>query len=233
MNQLAATKLVNIVQVSNKFYKYLLILPIVCFNIGVLKAQDLTMVFLNTNDKKEHISKAAIDSLQKGHLANIKKMARESKLLVAGPFDGGGGIFILNTASVRQAQKWISTDPAIAANRYKIDIFPWIPQEGGACLAEENAEFVSYNFIRYNSYITKYNVQDAPYLFKAHDDYVDQLIGTGNVISSGIFSNSDGATLVIKGELDDEVIMKDPTVIQGFLLPVIKKIWVAKGSFCE
>lgn len=190
-------------------------------------------VFLNTNPDKAELPKSAVDSLQEGHMANIQKLVAENKLLVAGPFDGGGGIFIMNTPSTKEAEEWISTDPAIAANRYRIELLPWTPRVGGVCLIDAEAEFVTYTFIRYNTHITKFNVQDAPLWFNRHDMYLDKIISAGTVISEGVFDNSDGGVLVIKGDIEKEVIMNDPAVSNGIIQPDIKKIWVGKGSFCE
>lgn len=206
------------------------------FLMTVVYAQqekEYVYVFLNTNPDKETLSKSKVDSLQAGHLANIQRLASEEKLLVAGPFEGGGGIFIMNTTSTKEAEKWIRTDPAIAANRYRIEILPWTPRVGGACLISTDAEFVIYTFVRYNTHITKFNVQDAPIHFKAHDDYIDKIIDAGNVVSEGVFANSDGGVMILRGDIEKEVIMNDPAVQNGIIQPEVKKIWVGKGSFCE
>ena len=215
--------------------RYIIITLLLSVTSGTY-GQDLesyAYVFLNTNPNKEALPKAKVDSLQKGHLANIQRLASEGKLLVAGPFDGGGGIFIMNKTSTKAAENWIRTDPAIAANRYRIEILPWTPRVGGACLIDTDAEFITYTYVRYNTYITKFNVQDAPRHFKAHDDYLEEIIAAGNVVSEGVFANSDGGVMILKGEVDDEVIMNDPAVQNGIIQPEIKKIWVGKGSFCE
>ena len=208
------------------FIVFMLITPALC-------AQDYMFVFLNTNEKREALSQDKVDSLQTGHLANIKRLAKEGKLMVAGPFDGGGGIFIMKSSSVAQAKAWISTDPAIAANRYRIEVLPFTPREGGVCLADSASGFETYTFVRYNTHITKYNVQQAPRLFRQHDEYIKEIVKAGNVVSEGVFANSDGGVMVLKGEVEPAVIMNDPAVQNGIIQPEIKKIWVAKGSFCE
>ena len=79
-----------------------------------------TMVFLNKKSTPANRTKEETAELMKGHLANINRLAKEKKLLVAGPFDGGGGIFILNTDSKQMAQEWIGTDPGIQAGAWDI-----------------------------------------------------------------------------------------------------------------
>lgn len=203
------------------------------FVIHMACAQEHTMVFLNTNPDRADIGKEVVDSLQRGHLANIQRLAKEGKLTVAGPFVGGGGLFILNTGSITEANEWLATDPAISNNRFKIEVYPWTVRIGNICLVDETAEFIQYNFVRFDSHITKFNVREAPRHMSNHDLYVNELVKTGNVLNAGTFANTDGATLVMKGDLDPDVIDQDPAVKTGFLEPTIKKIWVGKGSFCE
>lgn len=211
-----------------------ILLAIFLFVSLLMQAQDkFVYVFLNTNPDKEELTKEEVDSLQRGHLKNIQKLAAEEKLLVADPFEGGGGIFIMNTTSSKEAIEWISTDPAIAANRYRIETLPWTRRVGGVCPVDSTADFVTYTFIRYNTHITKFNVQQAPQWFKAHDDYLEKIKAAGNVISEGVFDNSDGGVMVMKGDVEPEVIMSDPAVRNGIIQPEIKKVWVGKGSFCE
>jgi uncharacterized protein YciI len=179
------------------------------------------------------LPKEELDKLMAGHLANIQRLVREGKLLVAGPFDGGGGIFIFNNSSSDTVKQWLSTDPGIQANRWRLELFPYIPRVGSVCVVKPDVEMVTYTFIRYTSTITKFNVQKAGETFKKHDDYLKQIIKTGNVITEGIFPNRDGGILVMKGDVDRALIEADPSMEDAVFSIDIKKLWVGKGSFCE
>ncbi len=53
-----------------------------------------------------------------GHFANMSRLGKEGKLVVAGPFvegDSKRGLFILNVTTIEDAEKLVNTDPAIAA----------------------------------------------------------------------------------------------------------------------
>ncbi len=209
---------------------------VLCFIIfsGSGFAQDkFIWVFLNTNPDKEELPKEEVEDLQRRHLENIGKLANEGKLLVAGPFNSGGGIFILNTKDREEAKSWILTDPAIRANRYRLEMFEWTPRTGSACLASLDAEMQERTFVRYVPHITKFNVQKSPELYLEHDNYLKNHVISKNVITEGIFDNNDGGILIFKDDPDKELIMSDPTVINGIFLPEFKTIWVANGSFCE
>lgn len=192
-----------------------------------------TFVFLNSRKDKPELPREELDKLMTGHLANIQRLAQEGKLLVAGPFDGGGGIFIFDSPSSDTVRQWLSTDPGIQAGRWRVEMFPYQPRVGSLCPQGSDARMVTYTFIRYIPTITKFNVQKAGETFKKHDDYLKQIFRTGNVITEGIFPNRDGGIMVMKGEVDEALIEGDPSMADAVFTIEIKKIWVAKGSFCE
>ena len=74
-----------------------------------------------------------------GHFANINKLADEGKLAVAGPFGKNDktfrGLFIMNTASVEEAQKWAEADPTVKSGIFVVDYIPWY---GSASLMATN-----------------------------------------------------------------------------------------------
>ncbi|MGC4039875.1 MAG: YciI family protein [Flavobacterium sp.] len=72
-----------------------------------------------------------------GHLENIKRLAASKQLVVAGPFGNNDkdfrGLFILNVATTEEAEKLLSTDPAIKEGFLKPELYPWY---GSAALSE-------------------------------------------------------------------------------------------------
>lgn len=78
----------------------------------------------NTTSTKEESKK-----LFEGHMANINKLAKEGKLVVAGPFMKNErnyrGIYIFNVATIEEAQALVATDPAIKANLLEAELTPW------------------------------------------------------------------------------------------------------------
>jgi uncharacterized protein YciI len=70
----------------------------------------------------------ATKKIQEGHLANITRLYKEGKVVLAGPFDGGGekrGILIFKVDSIAEADALAATDPAVMAGRLKIDLHRW------------------------------------------------------------------------------------------------------------
>ncbi len=71
--------------------------------------------------------------IQEGHMANINRMAQLGKLFAAGPILDNGdlrGIFIFRAASVDEVKALAEADPAIKAERLKLEIVPWFGSKG-------------------------------------------------------------------------------------------------------
>ncbi len=57
------------------------------------------------------------DAMFQGHFANMKRLADEGKLALAGPFDGVDGwrgLFIFAVEEIDEAKKLVATDPVVA-----------------------------------------------------------------------------------------------------------------------
>ncbi|MGN7721605.1 YciI family protein [Chitinophaga sp. 22620] len=85
------------------------------------------MVFLETGP--HHSQDPATRALiQEKHMAGIRKMAADGKLLAAGPFGGGDnlrGIFIMDCKDSLEAVSLINADTAVITGRLKYTIKPW------------------------------------------------------------------------------------------------------------
>ncbi len=60
-----------------------------------------------------------------GHFANMKRLAAQEKLAVAGPFLDGGdmrGLYIFNVSEIAEAEALVMTDPAVAAGIYEAEL---------------------------------------------------------------------------------------------------------------
>jgi uncharacterized protein len=78
-------------------------------------------------------SKAAADSIQKGHMAHINKMAERGDLCIAGPFGDDGdwrGILIFKTKSIQETKDLVEDDPAIQSGRLTYEVHPWWSMKG-------------------------------------------------------------------------------------------------------
>lgn len=85
------------------------------------------MALLKEGPNRNQDSTTAAE-LQRAHLDNIKRLADERKLVVAGPFMDATdlrGIYIFDAETIEEAQKLVATDPAIKAGRLVMELHPW------------------------------------------------------------------------------------------------------------
>lgn len=96
------------------------------------------MAFLKKGRKRWMIDSATANKLQKEHMDNIKRLAEEGKLVVAGPFEDNTdlrGIYIFDVKTIEEAQQLCATDPAIKAESLTMELHPWY---GSAALMKVN-----------------------------------------------------------------------------------------------
>ena len=85
------------------------------------------MAFLKAGPNRDQDSLEAA-KLQRAHMDNIKRLADEGKLVVAGPFLDDAdirGIYIFNVETIEEAQALTKTDPAIKAGRLVMELHKW------------------------------------------------------------------------------------------------------------
>ena len=98
-----------------------------------LKLTQIYLAFLTRGKKWTPEKTPTTEEIQKGHMANINRLAEMKKLVVAGPFGDNGrlrGIFVFRVASVEEAKVLTATDPAIQAGRLAMEIHAWMVPEG-------------------------------------------------------------------------------------------------------
>lgn len=73
--------------------------------------------------------KERVQKLFRGHLDNIGQLAKEGKLVVAGPLGKNEleyrGIFIFKLDNKEEIQELLKTDPAIEAGIFDVEILDW------------------------------------------------------------------------------------------------------------
>jgi len=85
------------------------------------------IAFLKRGPNRTKDSVKAVE-LQKAHMTNIGRLAKEGKLAIAGPFLDNGdlrGIYIFNVETIEEAKKLTESDPAIKAGSLIMELHPW------------------------------------------------------------------------------------------------------------
>ncbi|CAN5565150.1 hypothetical protein BH10BAC4_BH10BAC4_21490 [soil metagenome] len=195
--------------------------------------QEHMFVFLNKKMTSAELPKEQLDKIMEGHMANITRLAKEKKLVAAGPFEGGGGLFIFKSNSKNQVEEWLGTDPGVQAHRWDVEIHPYTPRKSSLCTAPEPYEMTMYNFIRYEVNISKDTFSESTQAINEHNQYLKNLYNDPDTIAEAVFGSDEGGILIMKGDLKKEIIEKDPAVQKQVVSVTYKKLYIAKGSFCE
>ena len=86
------------------------------------------IAFLYRGDRVSEYSETERNEIQKGHMANIAKLAEAGKMVLAGPFFGNKelrGLFFFAVESLEEAKVLTESDPAVKAGVLKMDLKEW------------------------------------------------------------------------------------------------------------
>lgn len=89
-------------------------------------------MMLNSGETKSKDSTEKA-KFQEKHMAHLNKLAEDGKLIVAGPFEGGGehrGLLIFDVETVEDALKLEGEDPSVKTGRLKMEAFYWWGAKG-------------------------------------------------------------------------------------------------------
>ncbi len=101
--------------------------------IKPMRIVPLYFVFLTRGEKWTPEKTPATEEIQKGHMANINRLAEMKKLIAAGPFGDDGrlrGIFVFRVGSLEEAKALTASDPAVQAGRLAMELHTWMVPDG-------------------------------------------------------------------------------------------------------
>jgi uncharacterized protein YciI len=197
-------------------------------------------VLLNRPANAPQLSKEAGEKLQEEHMANIRKMAAEHKLVIAGPFlddTALRGIFVLQAESAAKAQAWADSDPAVRAGRLAAEVHgPWDIDPSAIHSPAESPGMEQYTLVLLKRG-EKWNPNAPEFMdvVKRHHALVKQMIDQGSLAIAGPFLLSDqsellGVSIFRVGAEQTAVLMKDdPIVKAGLLKPEMHPWGTGKG----
>src|SRR5215510_11229080 len=91
---------------------------------GEMKRYWLVLLQKGPNRKQDSLS---AEKIQAAHMANINRLAKEGKLIMAGPIgvdDDLRGIFLMNCADSNEVQNFVKTDSAVITGRLIMKYYP-------------------------------------------------------------------------------------------------------------
>jgi uncharacterized protein YciI len=149
-------------------------------------------VLLNRPANAPQLSKEAGEKLQEEHMANIRKLYGEHKLVIAGPFEEDTalrGIFVFQADSAAQVQDWANGDPAIKAGRLAAEVHgPWLI-DANAIHPPSTPEGMEQYTLVLMKRADKW-LPDAPGfadILKQHRAFVERMTAQGKIAIAGVF----------------------------------------------
>jgi uncharacterized protein YciI len=200
--------------------------------------EHLFFVFLHTNPDREKLEANEAFEIQAAHLNNIDSLYRIGELLAAGPFEGGGGIFVLLADSLEEARRMVQTDPAILAKRFITEIVPLILTKGTICDGEDKKvdetlmSIFPFLLFKPNQQLTP---QEKENLLQSFDGFSTGTRLSNDILVAGDFGASGGFVILRRDdpELIMQMIEEHPYTQIGMYGCVQKRIWLNQGTFCE
>jgi len=95
-----------------------------------MKTYQMVFLYKGSNRNQDSLE---VEKIQAEHLANIKRLVDEEKLIVAGPFLDDKdlrGIFIFDVETEEEVRDLVETDLAIKTGRLRYEIHPWMTAKG-------------------------------------------------------------------------------------------------------
>ena len=90
------------------------------------------LVLLQKGPNRNQDSVSA-EKIQAAHMANINRLAKEGKLIMAGPIGVENdlrGIFLMNCADSTEVETFVKTDSAVITGRLIMKYYPWWTAKG-------------------------------------------------------------------------------------------------------
>lgn len=197
-------------------------------------------VLLKRPAKAPQLSKEDSAKLQEAHMANIRKLHSEHKLVIAGPFTDDTalrGIFVFQADSRVLVDDWTHTDPAVRAGRLVAEVYgPWVVQRGAIYEPETTETMEQYTLVLMNaensSSPSLANLMD---LMTEHATFVHEQMAAGKIAVGGEFLAQDSRPLrgvfIFRVGADEstKLIQADPIVRAGMLKAEIHPWITGKG----
>jgi uncharacterized protein len=205
------------------------------------KAAQYFFVLLTRPASAPQLSKEAGDKLQEEHMANIRKMAAEHKLVIAGPFTEDTalrGIFVFQADSAAQVKEWANSDPAVKAGRLAAEVHgPWLIDAS----AIHQPPATPQGMEQYTLVLMKRGEKwksDAlgfNFVVKQHPAFGKEMTAQGYLAVAGLFPLSVPGELRavdifrVGAEQTATLLEDDPTIKAGLLKPEIHAWITGKG----
>jgi uncharacterized protein YciI len=183
------------------------------------------------------LDEAAADKLQDAHMANIRKLAKEGKLVLAGPFLDDTplrGIFVLKTESLTEATEWTHTDPTVQSGRLAPEIHTWIQPTSTFSMPPESNPMENYAVVLYLKGDNFHWPNGSDPMAQRHLEFTRSLRESGKLAAGAPFRDGSGSSaelLIFATSVEEasQIVAQDPWVLAGMVKPEVHPWMTQKG----
>ncbi len=187
------------------------------------------------------------DSLQAGHMANIRAMWEAGRLVAAGPCGGDPvlrGIFVWRVDSLADVPALLEGDPAVRAGRLRCETRRWIADAGigddyrarKAADPQGRDSMVTFSLVllqRGPAYTSNWNAK-VKRVLEGHVKHTGKLRREGRLVLGGSIEGLGETRGLLVFAADTAATRKlladDPAVKSGRFVPRVWQWWTAYGS---
>lgn len=189
-------------------------------------------VFLHRPATAPHLDDAAAERVQSAHMANIRRLHEEGRLVMAGPFlddTALRGVFVLNTASRAEAERWLQTDPAVSAGRLTGELRAFAaPPATFRVPADKKVDMETYSIVIFSEG-DGYGLRRP--LTNRHAAYVDALGRSGKLAFATLFHDGGDVrgVLILTATAGEATTIahEDPVVAEGGMTVAVHP-WISQ-----
>ena len=220
--------------------KSLFWITFLCFALttGLVNGQSdnsMFFVFLNPNPAKPLTSVQQENHSQTVHTQYINKLTSEKIVKADGKFKDGGGMMIIQAENIEKAKKMVRADPVVASGIYITETLPLTVANNWVCGAKKPYEMVTYELVRLIFNDDYFG--DLDRMSRENRIFMSNLNNSNDfVMMQGNFSNYNEGVLILNVPTKEEaekIIKKNPAVKEGQIKYEIRRLKIAKGTFCR
>jgi len=214
----------------------------------VLTRYRLGLLYRNPN--LEPVGKARAESLQAGHMANIRRMGDLGVMLAAGPFGDNTplrGIFVFTADETAALDSLLTLDPLLSLKRLRLEMHGWMAPPGiGQDYrrrvedAKQRGETVRDSMVNYTMVLLRRGPKWTSNLppsvartLQKQRDYAGQLRRDGRLILESAVEGSGDlrGMYVLRADTTEtrRLMAADPAIRAGRFQPEIHPWWVGYG----
>lgn len=196
------------------------------------------LVLLRRPADAPQLDAEALTKLQAAHMENIRRLGKEGKLVLAGPFLDDTplrGIFVFKTQSEPEAERWARTDPAIQAHRLAPEIHTWIQPTSLFRTPAESNPMEKYALVLYDKGEKFHWPNGSDPVFREHFAFIKSQLASGKLVAAAPFRDgpSEGSfgmlIFAVTPEEASEVVAQDPLVRADVAKPEVHPWMTQQG----